>query len=288
MEPNGLTRASVVRMDHYSLGRFVSSREAELIALMEQAGRMRSSDLLRRLTAITSDRTPKPDVLEVLTPWDPDRGWLASLLQAVEQLTTEGCELELLECVHQPGFDGEAAAAFVDRARTRSVREGDDVQAGFLVLRAQHRLLVFPRVVRKVCSNGAIMALKPEVAYQVAEDEVAGAVRACLEPGPFELAVQQFCVAAQRVVDDVPQLQGWARTVATAEELEPTAKRPDRTLFGVLNNATSRGHGVARWSERVQHEQDAARLLQSLRVDVHGEGFVPADRAHLAAGLTLV
>lgn len=251
--------------NHYSLGSFQANRSAALIALVEQAEHLSPDELERRIGACLRAAGSNRDLLSHLPAGDPDRGWLEALLQVALQLKAEGRELDLLECSHSDGELGETAVAFVDHSRTASVREGDEVQAGFLVLRARRGLWVMPRIVRKLCSNGAITSGREELACEVTRQDLAGAVRACLEPGPFETVVQQFCRAADIVVEDARSLQLRARTEATGEELQPTKHRPDRSLFGAINNATRMGHGAQTWTERVRREQDAGLLLAQMQ-----------------------
>lgn len=247
----------------YSLASFAPDRETLLFARISQVVRSRPEELGQLLRNWDSLSTP-PDVLSVLADEDPDRAWLAAVAAIAAELQAEGRALQLVRCDHTPGELGEAAAVFQDPTLCASVREDDRVLAGFVALRTPATgLAVVPRYVRKVCSNGTVAATGGGVGRSVEPHELGAAIRACLDPGGFEAAIERFRGAAEIRVDDVADLVLAAGTRVTASELRAAAVRDgDRSLWGAINAATALAHDEERWSRRLDREADAARLLE--------------------------
>ena len=247
----------------YSLASFAPDRETMALARISQLIRSRPQDLGQLLRDWAS-LTTAPDVLSVLADEDPDRGWLAAVAAIATELQAAGRALQLVCCDHTPGELGEAVAVFQDPSLCASVREGDRVLAGFAALRTPAvGLAVVPRYVRKICSNGTVLATGGGVGRSVEPHELGDAIRACLDPGGFEAAMARFRGAAEVLVDDVLDLVLAAGSRITASEVRTASARDgDRSLWGAVNAATALAHGEERWSRRLDREADAARLLE--------------------------
>jgi hypothetical protein len=243
----------------YALGSFAPDRDAALTALVQQLGLLSPSDLAARLRAFHG--APPADVLDVLATSHPDRAWLAQVSATADELVADGHDLALLVCRHED--DGSCVVAFHDRALLADVRPGDSVQAGAVVLRgAGPGLSVAPRVFRKVCSNGAVLELPGAEAQAIDAADVGAALRACLQAEPFAEHVRQLRHAAFELVVDGPALLR-AAALHTPDELllGRWRRQGDRSLWGLVNAATSLAHADPLWHDRVTRERDASRLL---------------------------
>lgn len=256
---------------HYSLGSFPLNPSFSIIqAAASRLGRrglvQQVSALMDQLRSIQSQ--PPTDLLTALPADDPDRGWLAETALTARQLAADGARLDLVACDHTPGPDGECCVVFVDRARQAAVRVDDDVQAGVAILRSPATgLCVMPRVFRKVCSNGAVLELGNREANVVEWHEVDDAIRACLAPERFADAVARFRWATTVEIGDIAAFARVAGTVTGGGHLAARAAATERSLFSVLNAATERAHLDLRWSQRLDRERDAARLLAAATAD---------------------
>lgn len=246
----------------YSLASFVPDPDA-LLAARLQGQRPLTVQEIEQFLQISSGRVVPPDLLAQLPRDHADRGWLRQVVASVEQLVASGRRMQLVRCDHLPGEDGETAVTFQDASVCAAVREGDRVLAGVAVARtAATGLVVLPRYVRKVCANGAVVATGGGIGRAVEPHEVGDAIQACLEPAGFEAAIARFRGAAEVHVDDVGELVRAAGTVSSVRELQAAVARDrDRSLWGLVNAATSLAHGDARWSRRLRREADAGRLL---------------------------
>jgi len=204
-----------------------------------------------------------PDLLAQLPRDHADRGWLLEVVASVEQLVAAGRRMQLVRCDHLPGEDGETAVTFQDASLCATLREGDRVLAGFVVARTPATgLVLVPRYVRKVCANGTVVATGGGIGRSVEAYDVGEAIRACLEPAGFEAAIGRFRGAAEVHVDDLAEIVRAAGTVSLPGELQAmVARGRDRSLWGLVNAATSLAHGDARWSRRLLREADAGWLL---------------------------
>lgn len=249
----------------YSLASFRPDPDS-LLAARLQGQRPLSVAEIEQLMSMHRGTLVLPDLLAQLPLDDGDRPWLGLLVAAVEQLVRAGRELQLVRCDHVPGEDGETAVAFQDASLCASVRVGDQVLAGFAVLRSPATgLVVLPRYVRKVCSNGTVLATGGGVAHSVEPHELRAAIEACLEPAGFAAAIAVFRGAAEFEIDDFGELVLAAGTRSSAAQLQAAlARSRDRSLWGLVNAATSLAHGDARWSLRLAREADAGRLVAAV------------------------
>lgn len=246
----------------YSLASFVPDPDAFLAARLQGRQPLTVQEIEHFMDLVRGVVVP-PDLLAELPRDHADRGWLLQVAATIEQLVADGRRMQLVRCDHLPGEDGETAVAFQDASVCAAVREGDRVLAGVAVLRtAATGLVVLPRYVRKVCSNGTVVATGGGIGRAVEPHEVGEAIRTCLEPAGFEAAIARFRGAAEVHVDDLGELVRAAGTVSSLRELQAAAARGrDRSLWGLVNAATLLAHGDARWSRRLRREADAGRLL---------------------------
>ena len=247
---------------NYALGPFSPDRDAALTALVQLVPLLPPGQLAQRLR--DHHVAGKVDLLATLEPGDPDRQWLESVCETMRQLVAEGRHVALLECSRVRGAEGvDYAVALVDRALTDTVRPGDSVQAGVAILRAPAcGLVAVPRVFRKLCSNGAVLDIGCATGREIEPYEIDAAVRGCLQPGSFEAMVGRLRWAAHEVVFDGPALLAAARPrSASGALLARWRQQGDRSLWGLVNAATSLAHAEASWAERLELERDAERLL---------------------------
>jgi hypothetical protein len=203
----------------------------------------------------------------VLAAEDVDRPWLEATVATVEALRRDGAELGLAHCERTTGDDGACFVSLFDRNQAKNVKQGDLVHAGVALLRSPATgLVVMPRVFRKVCSNGAVLELGSRTGAAIDADEVPAAIQACLGADVFSAAVQRFRSAANVVVEDVEAFLGMGLATPRAELRRHFAASGDRTLFGLVNAATSLAHDVADPVQRLARERDAERLLCAVGV----------------------
>lgn len=245
----------------YAFGSFTPDRDAALTALVQQVALLSASELATRLRAFQSERLA--DVFASIAGDDVHRPWLVRAYDAARQQVAAGRELVLLGCSHEPGPLGECVVAFLDRARCEAVRPGDEVCAGVAVSCTPGTGLgVAPRLFRKVCSNGAVIPLPGVPARAIDSQEIADAMAACLCAEGFTHAMQRCRQAAFELVGDAPALVRAARTRSPEELLLGRWRRQgDRSLWGLVNAATSLAHADPRWADRLDRERDAERLL---------------------------
>ncbi len=211
---------------------------------------------------LTPGCTADSDLLDVLEADDVDRPWVEQVAATAHQLAASGSRLQLIACERNPRPDGECAVVFVDRSRLAAVRVGDEVSAGVAVVRSpEHGLCVMPRVFRMICSNGAIVERDSRWQTPCEWHEVGDAMRDCLDQDLFTRSVASFRRATTVRVADVAALAHAAGAVTDGMHLTGRAAATDPSLFGVINAATERAHLDTRWSQRLDRERDAARLL---------------------------
>lgn len=143
---------------------------------------------------------------------------------------------------------------------TDQVRSGDSVQGGVALRATEREVFVHPYTVRKVCENGAIMAIMtdtrrmvrvdpdvvPDEADEVLED-LRVAVQACAHKATLRDAVgamrllSEILVNQHYLIDLISVLSGPAvldRGLIRAI-MQRFARDRDRTLFGFMNAITS-------------------------------------------------
>lgn len=260
----------------YALGSLVIDRDAALTALVQQVPLLSPAAMSRRLREFQSAGTV--DLLSILDPLDADRPWLQAVLATTQQLRREGRHLALLDCEWRSSNWGgspsrsddprsddgaECAVALVDRSLTDAVRPGDIVQAGVAILRTPELgLVAMPRLFRKLCSNGAVFDLGCATGREIEPFEIETAMRACLQPGGFEATVGRLRWAAHEVVTEGAELVAAARPHSGSDSLlSRWRQQGDRSLWGLINAATSLAHADTSWCKRLGRERDAERLL---------------------------
>ena len=251
----------------YALGPFLPDRDVALTALVQQVPLLSPRSMAQQLREFHA--AGAVDLLAMLDASEPDREWLAAVCSTAQELRHEGRNLALIDCAYTRGSNAEGhegvecAVVFVDRSLTDAVRPGDTVQAGFAILRSPATgLVALPRLFRKVCSNGILLDIGCATGREIEPYEVDAALRACLHADGFQAMVGRLHWAAHEVILDGPGLLGAARPYSAAEPLlSRWRQQGDRSLWGLVNTATALAHADGRWSQRLERERDAERLL---------------------------
>jgi len=244
--------------------------------------------LTRELTTAMRDALrpqQAPDLLQVLPNGDPDRPWLQATAAVLTSLQGRGRDLHLVECQRRTGPDGCIALAVVDRTLTKPVRKDDCVNAGFAALRQEGSApIVWPRIYRKVCTNGAILYVGDGEQHEVTAETLPDAVLACMSGRNFDPAVERMRRAAEFAVPDPALVLARARPVAPPAEIVAEFRRAgDRTGWGLLNAATALARAERVLPRRLAREQDAERILRA--VESMARPGAPARSLQGAAGV---
>jgi hypothetical protein len=243
--------------------------------------------LTRELTTAMRDALrpqQAPDLLHVLPNRDPDRPWLQATAAVLTSLRSRQ-DLHLVECQRRTGPEGCIALAVVDRTLTKPVRKDDCVSAGFAAMRQEGSApMVWPRIYRKVCTNGAILYAGDGEQHEVTAETLPDAVLACLSGSNFDPAVERMRRAAEFEIPDPALVLTRARPIAPPAEIIAEFRRAgDRTGWGLLNAATALARAELVLPRRLHREQDAERILRA--VESMARPGAPARSLQGAAGV---
>jgi hypothetical protein len=144
--------------------------------------------------------------------------------------------------------------------------------------------MVWPRIYRKVCSNGAILYVADGEQHEVTAETLPDAVLACLSGRNFDPAVERMRAAAEFAVPDPTLVLERARPVAPPGAIIAEFRRAgDATGWGLLNAATALARDERELPRRLGREQDAERILQA--VESMARPGAPARSLQGAAGV---
>jgi hypothetical protein len=203
-----------------------------------------------------------PDLLETLQPSDPDWTWVHEVHEIMQERSRIRTSLRLLQCEREP--EGAwTGIAVLDELQRGNVRSRDAVHGGFLALRDEVGLAVYPRVYRQICSNGAIAAGLIHVDVRDGEVGVGDAVRACLSGEEFTGTVARFQAAAELVIGDEVRFLLRARLERAPRDVLAAREDQDRTVWGLVNALTALARGAGDLRERVKVERQVENILQA-------------------------
>lgn len=202
---------------------------------------------------------PGPDLLSQLRYGHPDRVWVVSVKNQLEEIA-RGLEFRLLACEYEPGPDGYLAIAGVSASIAARVREADPVVAGFVALRERELpVRVIPRAFRVVSATGALVS---------ARDDEAGAhgflveeqVLQCFDHDRFLPVADQLRRAAAAELLSLPEE---VKQSGDRERIEARWREDgDRTLYGLMNAVSAEACDRPDFRERLALEELAGSLAR--------------------------
>lgn len=256
----------------YRLGDYRPEQSSNhLLAALAREGRLGVSaqgiqELLLRLSEAWQAKVAGlPDLLAQLPVGDEDREWVKTVHEVMRERRVRGTRVGLLQCQRED--EGAwTGIAVIDPHQSGSVRPGDLVYGGFVALRDDEGLAVFPRIFRQVCRNGLVVGtvLSTDVVGQHAD--LRSALQACLSREHFDATVQRLQFAAQMPVADEIGLLRQARVRALPREVLDAHEERDPTVYGVINAVTALARQADTLHRRVELERAAGRILQTVGV----------------------
>lgn len=223
---------------------------------------------LRLMERFSHRRQPQTDLLEVLPEHDRDRGWLEQTLAILRNLRDRQANLTLLECDRDVSARDTTTVVATLATHMREVRRGDEVCAGFTVIRASDSAPhVLPRIYRPICTNGAV-AFSHDGAACTQGGSLAEQVDAVLDPRVFEPSIARLQRAAATPIRDLAAFVARARLRTPLPELLAALRdEHDDSLWGLINAATAAARRERDWRRRLDREQDAERILAALETE---------------------
>lgn len=218
----------------------------------------------QRLTSLANEE-PALDLREVLGQGHADRPWVDAVAARLEELRAGGGEVSLHACEYEPGPDGHVIVVVNLPDLFHEVAPGDVLQGGFCATRRGERAVrLRPRLVRVVCSNGAVAP----VGDRAEHDGVQGFAAALRT-----FTTAEFCrslvesLGETRRVPAAPFRYGPAPAPGPAlprryrREVDHRLEREgDTSLYGFVNAITATARGVRDWSARLELEETAGRI----------------------------
>lgn len=203
---------------------------------------------------------PGPDLLSKLPYGHPDRVWVVSLKNQLEELA-RGLEFRLLDCEYEPGPDGFLAIAGTSPSIAARVREADPVVAGFVALRDRDEpVRVIPRVFRVVSATGTL-AWVHEDEHEFTDLLVEEQVLQCFDQDRFLPIAERLRRAADRELPGVSTLPDDEVSEEHRETIEARWRDDgDRTVYGLMNAWTAVARDLPDFRERLMLEEQAGSL----------------------------
>jgi hypothetical protein len=247
-----------------------------LEAFRERRHRVLDSAFLRSVREAiqreSDEARSAPDLLQELSFDSPDRRWVEEAASEIRALRSRGRSPALVVCEGEEGPGGYLAIGAYDGSESRPVRTGDLVNAGFLATRTDEGISVYPRIFRKVCSNGAVVFSHTGEQVQATPETLSTAIETCLAPSSFSSAVARLQQAAKaRVADPLALLRQARASSEEAEVVELWRSEGDPTAWGLINAVTASARRERRLPRRIQLERDAERILQAIETRVRAE-----------------
>lgn len=205
---------------------------------------------------------PGPDLLAKLPYGHPDRVWVMSVKNQLDELA-RGLEFRLLDCEYEPGPDGFLAIVGTSPSIAARVREADPVVAGFVALRDRELpVRVIPRVFRVVTSTGALVWVR-ESEHEFQGLLVEEQVLQCFDLDRFMAVAEQLRHAAELELPDVSFLPDEGDQAALREQVEARWwDQGDRTAYGLVNAVSGVARDLADFRERLALEELAGVLAR--------------------------
>jgi hypothetical protein len=205
---------------------------------------------------------PGPDLLAKLPYGHPDRVWVVSVKNQLEELTRD-LEFRLLECEYEPGPGGFLAIAGASPSVADRVRDADPVVAGFVALRdGDQPVRVIPRVFRVVSSAGALVWVRDderEFSGLLVEEQVLQ----CFDHDRFHGIVEHLREAAEQELPEASFLPDEVEAGPLREQVEARWwDHGDRTAYGLLNAVSEVARDLANVRERLALEGLAGVLAR--------------------------
>lgn len=249
---------------HADLGRVQALLALQSRDRSRPPSRVLESMLRRAFTSPSAQREQLPDLLEVLPGWHSMRESVAELRSALEGRCAAGERIELTHCEWVP--DRYVAIAGVQPSMRGTVRLGDQICGGFALYGEDGetpRLL--PRILRVVCSNGAMVLGGYREDLLARGMDIREGVALCLGGAPLrEFTGAARSLAALPIADAGEWLadveDGRQRTAALAE----FARARDPSAWGLVNAITASARAIEDLPRRFRSEEAAGRLVERL------------------------
>lgn len=228
---------------------------------------------------------PGPDLMTKLPYGHPDRVWVMSVKNQLEELA-RGLEFRLLDCEYEPGPDGFLAIAGTSPSIAASVRDADPVVAGFVAVRdREHPVRVIPRVFRVVSSTGALVWVR-ESEHEFQGLLVEEQVMQCFDVDRFRAVAEQLREAADLELPDASFLPDEAADERADDDGDESPLRDqvearwwdqgDRTAYGLANAVSGVARDLADFRTRLRLEELAGTLARlTLGPRSHRPDLVP-------------